>query len=166
MFLILGTDAEVQEEAQYLLNSLADYIHTNNLIILDVDQPLYSYWWKSSISKSSPSVLSFMSTTPFASTKIGGKSDMERTKCTWWLKITSLLLKLSGRLSSTVGFNLSELLSLKSFQTTTMIPSTKSEKSRLCWLHSTASSQVQFISYLPSRFLPFSRPLKKSRNTH
>jgi hypothetical protein len=43
VFLILGTDAEVQEEAQYLLNSLADYIHTNNLIILDVDQPLYSY---------------------------------------------------------------------------------------------------------------------------
>jgi hypothetical protein len=36
IFLILGTDSDIQQEAQYLLNSLTDYIHTNNLIILDV----------------------------------------------------------------------------------------------------------------------------------
>lgn len=36
VFLILGTDADIQQEADFLLNSLSDYIHTNNLIILDV----------------------------------------------------------------------------------------------------------------------------------
>ena len=39
IFLILGTDADIQAEAHYLLNSLTDYIHTNNLIILDVAMP-------------------------------------------------------------------------------------------------------------------------------
>lgn len=36
VFLILGTDADIQQEADFLLNSLSDYIHTNNLIILDL----------------------------------------------------------------------------------------------------------------------------------
>lgn len=36
IFLILGTDSDIQQEAHYLLNSLGDYIHTNNLIVLDV----------------------------------------------------------------------------------------------------------------------------------
>lgn len=43
VFLILGTDAEIQQEAHYLLNSLTDYIHTNNLIILDVTSILLSF---------------------------------------------------------------------------------------------------------------------------
>lgn len=47
VFLILGTDAEVQEETHYLLNSLTDYIHTNNLIVLDVLTGLSSSSWKS-----------------------------------------------------------------------------------------------------------------------
>ena len=36
IFLILGTDTELQEEASFLLRSLMGYLHTNNLIILDV----------------------------------------------------------------------------------------------------------------------------------
>ena len=36
VFLILGTDMDIQQQSHYLLNSLTDYIHTNNLIILDV----------------------------------------------------------------------------------------------------------------------------------
>ena len=36
IFLILGTDADLQEEANFLLKSLMGYLHTNNLIILDI----------------------------------------------------------------------------------------------------------------------------------
>ena len=36
IFLILGTDADLQEEANFLLKSLMGYLHTNNLITLDI----------------------------------------------------------------------------------------------------------------------------------
>lgn len=36
IFLILGTDSDLQEEANFLLKSLMGYLHTNNLIILDL----------------------------------------------------------------------------------------------------------------------------------
>jgi hypothetical protein len=39
VFLILGTDGDIQTEASFLLASLTDYLHTNNLIILDVVPP-------------------------------------------------------------------------------------------------------------------------------
>lgn len=39
IFLILGTDVDVKTEAKFLLDSLTDYLHTNNLIILDVSFP-------------------------------------------------------------------------------------------------------------------------------
>ena len=39
IFLILGTDEDSGHEGHYMLNSLVDYIHTNNLVILDVLLP-------------------------------------------------------------------------------------------------------------------------------
>lgn len=36
IFLILGTDTDIKAEARFLIDSLTDYLHTNNLIILDV----------------------------------------------------------------------------------------------------------------------------------
>lgn len=39
IFLILGTDNELHEEASFPLKSLMGYLHTNNLIILDVRGP-------------------------------------------------------------------------------------------------------------------------------
>jgi len=36
IFLILGTDTELEQEASYLLHSLTQYIHKNNLVILDM----------------------------------------------------------------------------------------------------------------------------------
>jgi hypothetical protein len=51
IFLILGTDAEMQTEGRFLLDSLADYLHTNNLIILDVTPSPLSFSWKSSTSR-------------------------------------------------------------------------------------------------------------------
>lgn len=46
IFLILGTDGDIQQESHFLLNSLTDYLHKNNLIILDVCFPRPSCLWK------------------------------------------------------------------------------------------------------------------------
>lgn len=79
IFLILATDAEMQTESRFLLDSLADYLHTNNLIILDVTLSPLSYSWRSLISRNFQSPLSFMFTTHFASTKIAGRSGTMKT---------------------------------------------------------------------------------------
>jgi hypothetical protein len=43
IFLILGTDTDIKAEARFLIDSLTDYLHTNNLIILDVASLLFSF---------------------------------------------------------------------------------------------------------------------------